>query len=78
MKGRRRGFPKALTLPVRQHGERAVMADQVAEHADLLRPEELQRQRLTRDQNEGGVREDRKILHAVVVVKRAPVELLHV
>lgn len=65
-------------LPVCKHGEGAVLADQVAEHADLLRSKELQWQRLTRDQDEGGVREDRKILHAVVVVKSAPVELLHV
>lgn len=61
-----------------QHGKRAVVADQVAEHADLLRSEELQRQRLTRNQDEGGMREDGKILHAVVIVKSAPVELLHV
>lgn len=63
---------------MRQHGESAVVADQVAEHADLLRSEELQRQRLTRNQDEGGVREDGETLHAVVVVKSAPVELLHV
>lgn len=70
--------PARERLPVCQHGEGAVVADQVAEHADLLRPEELQWQRLPRDQDESGVREDGEILHAVVVVKSAPVELLHV
>lgn len=67
-----------MLLPLCQHSEGAVLADQVAEHADLLRSEELQRQRLTRNQDEGGVRENGEVLYAVVIVNGAPVELLHV
>lgn len=61
-----------------QHSEGSVPLDDAAHHADLLRPEELQRQRLARDQHHSCVWQHRDGLAAVVIVHRATVELLHV
>lgn len=61
-----------------QHSEGSVSLDDAAHHADLLRPEELQGQRLARDQHHGCVRQHRDGLVAVIIVHRATVELLHV
>ena len=67
-----------MGLPVCSNGECAVVADRVAEHADLLRSQELQRQRLALYKYKSSMRENRQILHTVFIVKSAAVELLHV
>lgn len=65
-------------VPVCEHSKGAVSLDDAPHHADLLRPEELQRQRLTGDQHHGRVRQHGDGLTAVVVVDCAAVKLLHV
>lgn len=64
--------------PIREHSKCAVPLNDAPHHADLLRPEELQRQRLTRHQHHSRVGQHRNGLTAVVIVDCAAVELLHV
>ena len=61
-----------------EDSEGAVSLDDAAHHADLLGPEELQRQRLAGQQHHGRVGQHRDGLAAVLVVDRPAVELLHV
>lgn len=65
-------------VPVCKHGKSAILAYEGAKHADLLRSEKLQGQRLTWDQYEGNVGKNWQILHAVLVVQGTAVKLLHV
>ncbi|TNN65649.1 hypothetical protein EYF80_024178 [Liparis tanakae] len=60
------------------HSKGAVSLDDAPHHADLLRPEELQRQRLTRHQHHGCVWQHGDGLTAVLIVDRTAVKLLHV
>lgn len=72
------GILYVCVVPVCEHGEGSVFLDDAAHHADLLWPEELQGQRLTRYQHHGCVRQHRDGLAAVVIMHRAAVKLLHV
>lgn len=71
-------YTLCLLIPVRKHGKRAVLAYEVAEHADLLWSKKLQGQRLTWDQNESDVGKNRQVLHTVLVMQGTAVKLLHV
>lgn len=65
-------------VPVCEHSKGAVSLDDAPHHADLLRSEELQRQRLTGHQHHSRVWQHRDGLTAVVIVDCTAVELLHV
>lgn len=67
-----------INTPVCQHSKGAVSLDDAAHHADLLRPEQLQRQRLAGHQHDSCVWKHRDGLAAVVIVDRPPMKLLHV
>lgn len=67
-----------FVVPVCKHGKSAILAYEGAKHADLLRSEKLQGQRLTWDQYEGNVGKNWQILHAVLIVQGTAVKLLHV
>ena len=64
--------------PVCEHSKGAVSLDDAPHHADLLRPEELQRQRLAWHQHHSCVWQHRDGLAAVVIVDCTAVKLLHV
>ena len=65
-------------VPVCEHSKGAVSLDDAPHHADLLRPEQLQWQRLSGHQHHSRVWQHRDRLTAVVIVDRAAVKLLHV
>lgn len=64
--------------PVSEHGEGSVFLDHTPHHADLLRSEELQRQRLARHQHHGWDWEHWDGLAAVIIVNGTAMKLLHV
>lgn len=65
-------------VPVCEHSKGSVSLYDTPHHADLLWPEELQRQSLTWHQHHGRVWKHRNCLTAVVIMDCATVKLLHV
>lgn len=67
-----------VLVPVCEHSKGSVSLYDGPHHADLLWPEELQRQSLTWHQHHGCVWQHRNGLTAVVIMDSPTVELLHV